>query len=56
MNTKPFKTPTQKRKEHQHIPPIAGTLFSVFLVVAIAGAIVGDGRYSDGLIGLWVLG
>ena len=56
MNTKLLKSVIQNRKDDQHIPPIAGTLFAVFLVVAIAGAIFGDGRYSDGLIGAWVLG
>jgi hypothetical protein len=56
MNTKPLKSLIQNRKEDQHISPVAGTLFTVFLVVAIAGAIFGDGRYSDGLIGAWVLG
>jgi len=56
MNTKIFNTLIQNKKDDQHISPIAGTLFAVFLVVAIAGAILGDGRYSDGLIGAWVLG
>jgi uncharacterized membrane protein YqiK len=56
MNTKIFNTLIQNKKDDQHISPIAGTLFAVFLVVAIAGAILGDGRYADGLIGAWVLG
>ncbi len=56
MNTKLLKSVIQNKKEDQHIPPIAGTLFAIFLVVAITGAIIGDGRYSDGLIGAWVLG
>jgi regulator of protease activity HflC (stomatin/prohibitin superfamily) len=56
MNTKPLKSLIQNRKEDQHISPVAGTLFAVFLVIAIAGAIFGDGRYSDGLLGAWVLG
>jgi regulator of protease activity HflC (stomatin/prohibitin superfamily) len=56
MNTKPLKSLIQNRKDDQHIPPIAGALFGVSLVAAIAGAIFGDGRYSDGLIGAWVLG
>ena len=55
MNTKLLKSAIQNRKDDQHIPPIAGTLFAVFLVVAIAGAIFGEGRYSDGLLGAWVL-
>ncbi len=56
MNTKLLKSVIQNKKEDQHIPPIAGTLFAIFLVVAITGAIIGDGRYSDGLISAWVLG
>ncbi len=56
MNTKPLKSLLQKRKDDQHIPPIAGTLFAIFLIIAAAGAILGDGRYPDGVIGAWVLG
>jgi len=56
MNTKPTKSLLQKRKDDQHITPIAGTLFAVFLIIAIAGAILGDGRYPDGVLGAWVLG
>jgi len=56
MNTKLLKSIVQNKKEDQHIPPIAGTLFSVFLVVAIAGAILGDGHYPDGQIGAWAIG
>ena len=56
MNTKPLKSLIEKRnKDDQHIPPVAGALFSVFLVIAIAGAIFGDGRYSEGLIAAWAL-
>jgi regulator of protease activity HflC (stomatin/prohibitin superfamily) len=56
MNTKPLKAIIQNRKNDQHIPPIAGALFAVFLTIAIAGAIFGERRYSDGLLGAWVLG
>jgi len=56
MNAKLLKSIVQNKKEDQHIPPIAGTLFSVFLVVAIAGAILGDGHYPDGQIGAWAIG
>lgn len=56
MNIKLFKSAIQNKKDDQHIPPIAGALFGVFLVIATFGAIIGDGRYSDGLIGAWVLG
>jgi regulator of protease activity HflC (stomatin/prohibitin superfamily) len=56
MNTKLFKSVIQNKKDNQHISSIAGALFGVFLVIATAGAIIGDGHYSDGLIGTWVLG
>ena len=59
MNTKFIKSAIEKRiakKDDQHISPIAGALFGVFLVIAILGAIFGDGRYPDVLIGAWVLG
>jgi hypothetical protein len=59
MNTKFIKSAIEKRiakKDDQHISPIAGALFSMFLIIAIMGAIFGDGRYPDMLIGAWVLG
>jgi regulator of protease activity HflC (stomatin/prohibitin superfamily) len=37
-----------------HIPPIAWTIFGIMMLIAIFGAIYGDGRYSDAVIGLWV--
>lgn len=43
-------------KIDQHIPPIAGALFSVFLVAGVLGAILMDGKLGDGWIGAWVLG
>jgi len=43
-------------KIDQHIPPIAGALFSVFLVAGVLGAILMDGKVGDGWIGAWVLG
>ena len=56
MNTRLLKSVIKSKKEDPHIPPIAGTLFGVFLIIAILGAIIGDGKYSDGAIGTWVLG
>jgi regulator of protease activity HflC (stomatin/prohibitin superfamily) len=56
MNTKLLKSLVQNRKDDQHIPPIAGSLFAVFLVISILGAILGESRYPDGLLGAWVLG
>ena len=43
-------------KIDQHISPIAGALFGVFLVIGILGAILMDSRVGDGWIGAFVLG
>jgi regulator of protease activity HflC (stomatin/prohibitin superfamily) len=43
-------------KIDQHIPPIAGALFAVFLGAGVLGAILMDGKVGDGWIGAWVLG
>lgn len=56
MNTKVFKSLIQNKKDDQHIPPVAGTLFAIFLLIGIAGAIAGDGKYEDMALGGWVLG
>jgi regulator of protease activity HflC (stomatin/prohibitin superfamily) len=59
MDTKFIKRALQKDKSAKadpHISAIAGTLFGVFLLIAIFGAVFGDGRYSDGLLGTWVVG
>lgn len=59
MDTKFIKSSMEKKKTQQadmHIPPIAGTMFSVTMVIAILGAIFGDGKLSDAVLGAWVLG
>jgi regulator of protease activity HflC (stomatin/prohibitin superfamily) len=59
MDTKFIKKALQKDKSAKadpHISAIAGTLFGVFLLIAILGAVFGDGRFSDGLLGAWVVG
>ena len=38
------------------IPPIAGTIFAVFLIAAVLGAILMDGKVPNGWIGAYVLG
>jgi len=38
----------------QHIPPIAGALFGIFMLVCAVGAILMDSKVSDGWIGVWV--
>ena len=44
------------RQADQHIATIAGALFGIFLIVAMLGTILMNGRTSDTLIGTWVLG
>lgn len=56
MSTRFLKAFVQNKKEDQHIPAIAGSLFSIFLVIAIIGAVIGDGNYPDAVIGAWVVG
>lgn len=56
MNTKFAKPGIEKRKkDDQHISPIAAALFGVFLIIAVMGAIIGSGRYPDALVGVWVV-
>lgn len=58
MDSKFMKNIVQKKqgKDDQHISGVAGTIFSVFLVAAILGALMMDGRVSDLWIGLFVSG
>jgi len=58
MDTKFIKKALQMdkaAKADQHIPPIAGTIFGVFLLIAVFGVILGDGRYPDAVVGAWVV-
>jgi regulator of protease activity HflC (stomatin/prohibitin superfamily) len=55
MNTKFGKSIIDKRKkEDQHISPIAAALFGVFIIIAVMGAIMGSDRFSDAWVGSWV--
>ena len=56
MDSKFIRNTVQKKqvKEDQHISGIAATIFSIFIVIAILGAILMDGRVSDLWIGLFV--
>ena len=59
MKTDFIKSAMEKRKMQQadmHIPPIAGSVFGVVLVIAVLGAVIGDGKLPDALLGTWVLG
>ncbi|HJQ14868.1 MAG TPA: slipin family protein [Anaerolineales bacterium] len=44
----------KQNKEDQHISALAGSLFGIFLAIAVIGAILMDGRVSDLWIGLFV--
>jgi len=58
MDTKFMKSAIDKKKNQQpdpHIPPIAGMIFGIVLVIAVLGAILGDGKYGDAVLGGWVL-
>ncbi|MCC6501272.1 MAG: slipin family protein [Anaerolineales bacterium] len=54
-----MKSVAQKSKSQKadlRVPAIAGTLFGVFLLVAVFGAIFGDEKINDNILGAWVLG
>ena len=56
MNTKLLKSVIQKRKDDQHIPPIAGFIFAIILVGAIKVAVLLEAaRVSDLMIGAVML-
>lgn len=58
MNANLLKSLMEKnksQKDDQHISPIAGMLFGIFMILGIGGAIIGDGRFPDWAIGTWVL-
>jgi regulator of protease activity HflC (stomatin/prohibitin superfamily) len=44
----------KQKKEDQHISGLAGTLFGIFLAIAVIGVILMDGRVPDLWIGLFV--
>jgi len=58
MESKFIKNIAQKkqRKDDQHISGIAGTIFGIFLVAAVLGALLMDGRVADIWIGSFVVG
>jgi len=43
-------------KDDLRISAIAGLLFGVCLIVAALGALIGDGRFGDAILGTWVVG
>lgn len=59
MDTKFIKSALEKKKSQNadvRISPIAGTIFTVTLLIAILGAALGDGKYSDTVLAAWVIG
>lgn len=57
MEPKFVKSMMEKRKAQraeQHISPIAGFFYGICIVIAILGAVFGDGKVSGGIIGIWV--
>ena len=54
MSSKSNKDQTKSTKPDPHIPPIAGFVFAICLIVATLGAIYMDGKFSDMAIGAWV--
>jgi regulator of protease activity HflC (stomatin/prohibitin superfamily) len=59
MNSKFIKSAIEKRiskNDDQHISPIAGAVFGIFMLIAVLGAIVGEGRFSEVLVVTWAIG
>jgi len=58
MDSKFIKSAMEKKKSQQaelHIAAVAGFLFGICLLIAVAGALLGDGKFSDALMGTWVV-
>jgi hypothetical protein len=56
MATKLPKEITKTLKVDLHISGIAGMVFAIFLIAAVVGALLMDGKAVDWLIGTYVLG
>jgi regulator of protease activity HflC (stomatin/prohibitin superfamily) len=57
MDSKFIKAALEKKKARNadmHIPPAAGTLFGIILVIAMLGVAIGDGKFGDAVLGTWV--
>ena len=58
MEPKFIKSMLERKKSQQaelHISAIAVTLFGICLVFAILGVLWGDGKFSDSVLGVWVV-
>lgn len=59
MEARFVKNILQKNKAAKadlHIPAIAGLFCGVCLIVAVLGALMGDGQFGDAILGGWVVG
>lgn len=57
MDSKYMKSAVEKKKSQPaelHISTIAGALFGICLAIAVIGALLGDGTFSDPVLGSWV--
>jgi regulator of protease activity HflC (stomatin/prohibitin superfamily) len=57
MKTDFIKSAMEKKKAQQadlHISPIAGFVFGVLMVITVLGTILGDGKFSNAVLGTWV--
>ena len=53
-----MKSTMEKKKTQQaelHIAAVAVLLFGICLVVAVVGALLGNGKFSDAILGTWVV-
>lgn len=58
MKTNFIKSAMEKKKARQddlHIAPVAGFIFIICLIAASYGAILGESKFSDTVIGSWVV-
>ncbi|HSO13689.1 MAG TPA: slipin family protein [Anaerolineales bacterium] len=58
MESKFIKSAIEKKRAQQaelHISAIAGALFGTCLLIAVVGALLGDGKFNDALLGAWVV-
>ena len=58
MESKFIKSVVERKKAQQaeqHISALAGTVFGICMVFAVLGAVLGEGRFSDAQLGVWVV-
>ncbi len=58
MDSKFMKSAMEKKKSQQtelHIASVAGMLFGICLIIAVAGPLLGSSKFSDASLGTWVV-